>query len=312
MALETSIRRVVHLLAAMAIALAGAGEMSQAADREPAKKLFGTAELPAEMEPQAYGFYSKGCLAGGVALPVDGPHWQAMRLSRNRNWGHPQLVETIQQLSEDAARYDGWPGLLVGDMSQPRGGPMLTGHASHQVGLDADIWLTPMPNRRLTGQDRETISAISMLRPNSVEIDPKVWTDAHARLIMRAAGYPQVQRILVHPAIKKKLCQTWMGNRKLLNKVRPYYGHYYHMHVRIRCPGDSRACRAQNAVPADDGCGEPLAWWLSDEPWKGPSTPPKPKPPVPMSSMPQECRAVATAQLQMPTLTNEPITRPRL
>ena len=74
------------------------------------------------------------------------PTWQVMRLSRNRNWGHPKLVAFLERLAEKAKKV-GWNGLLVGDMSQPRGGPMLTGHASHQVGLDADIWLTPMPDR---------------------------------------------------------------------------------------------------------------------------------------------------------------------
>jgi len=292
-------RRAARWVAMVSIGVIAAGDLSLAADQTPAKQLFGAADLPASLDAQAYGFYSKGCLAGGVALPVDGPRWQAMRLSRNRRWGHPQLIDTIQQLSEDAARHDGWPGLLVGDMSQPRGGPMLTGHASHQVGLDADIWLTPMPDRRLSGQDRETISAISVLKPGSVEIDPRVWTTAHAGLIMRAASYPQVQRVLVHPAIKKQLCETWRGDRRNLNKVRPYYGHHYHMHVRIRCPDDSKACRAQNAVPADDGCGEPLDWWFNvalkpRKPAKPSTTPAKPRH-IMMSDLPSVCRAVLAA-----------------
>ena len=84
-----------------------------------------------------------------MAIATDGPTWQAMRLSRNRRWGHPTMIKLIEKLSRDAVA-DGWPGLLIGDISQPRGGPMLTGHASHQIGLDADIWLTPMPDRRLT------------------------------------------------------------------------------------------------------------------------------------------------------------------
>ena len=92
--------------------------------------------------------------------------------------------------------------------------------------------------------------------------DPSIWTPAHGRLIMRAAGYPEVQRVLVHPGIKKKLCETWKGDRSNLNKVRPYYGHHYHMHVRLRCPKGSGNCRAQNAVPADSGCGAPLDWWF--------------------------------------------------
>jgi murein endopeptidase len=39
-------------------------------------------------------------------------------LSRNRNWGHPELIQFIEQLSETAAR-NGWRGLLIGDMAQP-------------------------------------------------------------------------------------------------------------------------------------------------------------------------------------------------
>src|SRR5262245_17234826 len=124
----------------------------------PAKQLFGRKAAPAAMEARAIGFYSKGCLAGAVALPINGKTWQVMRLSRNRNWGHPKMVELLERLSEKGAKV-GWPGLLVGDMSQPRGGPMLTGHASHQVGLDADIWLTPMPDRELTRREREEMSA---------------------------------------------------------------------------------------------------------------------------------------------------------
>src|SRR4029078_4403647 len=88
--------------------------------------------------------------AGATATPPDGETWQVMRLSRNRNWGHPNLIQLLQKLSARLPQINGWPGLLVGDISQPRGGPMITGHASHQIGLDADVWLTPMPQRRLS------------------------------------------------------------------------------------------------------------------------------------------------------------------
>src|SRR5690554_2598695 len=138
------------ILAAAPFGSAGAQKVST-----PAKELFGKATVPAALEPEAIGFYARGCLAGGEELATDGPAWQAMRLSRNRNWGHPRLVALIERLATEAREHDGWPGLLVGDISQPRGGPMLTGHASHQVGLDADIWFTPMPERRLTRKERE-------------------------------------------------------------------------------------------------------------------------------------------------------------
>src|SRR5262245_31078030 len=102
--------------------------------KNPAKELFARKLKPADLQARAIGFYTKGCLAGGVALPINGRTWQVMRLSRNRNWGHPQLVQFLEKLADQAPK-TGWRGLLVGDMSQPRGGPMLTGHASHQVGL---------------------------------------------------------------------------------------------------------------------------------------------------------------------------------
>src|SRR3954471_259451 len=187
-------------------AVAGDGDHQKGlatANAVPAKELFGAVKEPAPVSARAIGFYSHGCLAGAVALPVSGPAWQVMRLSRNRNWAHPALLALIEKLAEDAQAKDGWPGLLVGDISQPRGGPMLTGHASHQVGLDADIWLTPMPDRRLTEQEREDLSATSMLAPDGVSVDPKMWTDAHVRLLKRAASYASVERIFVHPAIKK-------------------------------------------------------------------------------------------------------------
>ncbi len=111
----------------------------------PARELFGRKTKPVPLAARSIGGYAKGCLAGAVALPINGPTWQVMRLSRNRNWGHPLLIAFLERLAQGAKKV-GWNGLLVGDMSQPRGGPMLTGHASHQIGLDADIWLTPMPD----------------------------------------------------------------------------------------------------------------------------------------------------------------------
>src|SRR5713226_5685130 len=131
--------------------------------KTPAKELFGRKVTPAWMEVHTIGFYAKGCLAGGIALPVNGETWQVMRLSRNRNWGHPALVQFLEHLADQAPQ-TGWRGLLLGDMSQPRGGPMPNGHASHQVGLDADIWLTPMPDRELTRLEREEMMATMVVR----------------------------------------------------------------------------------------------------------------------------------------------------
>lgn len=266
----------------------------------PAKKLFGAAKAPSPLAARAIGTYSRGCVAGAVALPVDGPAWQAMRLSRNRNWGHPKLIDLVERLAVSAQKNDGWPGLLVGDISQPRGGPMLTGHASHQLGLDADIWLTPMPDRKLSRDEREKLAATSMLDKTDLAVDPKVFTDKHAALIKRAASFPEVERVLVHPAIKKALCQSAGTDRGWLGKVRPIQGHYYHFHVRIGCPPGSVGCVSQKPITGEDGCTKEVDDWLArmaraklPPPPKPPGwKPPPPTPPVSMAQLPAECKMV--------------------
>src|SRR5262249_8170548 len=190
----------------------------------PAKELFGRKTAPANLQTRTIGFYSKGCLAGAMALPINGATWQVMRLSRNRNWGHPNLVQFLERLSDQGHKI-GWNGLLVGDMSQPRGGPMLSGHASHQVGLDADIWRTPMPTRELSRVEREELLSTMVVAADRRDVDPQIWTPAHVNLIKAAAKDSQVARIFVNAAIKKALCRDAGNDRHWLGKVQPWWGH---------------------------------------------------------------------------------------
>ena len=186
--------------------------------KTPAKEFFGRKVLPSSGPAHVIGFYANGCITGATALPINGPTWQVMRLSRNRNWGHPHLVDFLERLSKRAAKTGTWPGLLVGDMSQPRGGPMITGHASHQVGLDADIWLTPMPPREFSRAEREEISATMVVADSRRDVDPKVWTPGHFNVIKAAASDPEVERIFVNPAIKKALCRERRRRPRLARK----------------------------------------------------------------------------------------------
>jgi penicillin-insensitive murein endopeptidase len=173
---------------------------------------------------------------------------------------------------------------------------MLTGHASHQVGLDADIWLTPMPERELTRKEREEMSATMVVAEDRTDVDPQVWTPAHVALIRAAAKDPQVARIFVNAAIKKALCRDAGNDRHWLNKVQPWWGHDYHFHVRIVCPADSPECTPQAARPADDGCGAELDHWFTEavlHPRPGP--PAKPRPGPKMADLPAACRQVLLA-----------------
>lgn len=260
------------------------------AGAQPARALFGARAMPAEMPPAAIGSYAKGCLAGAIRLPETGIAWQAMRLDRNRNWGHPALVSFIQRLGR-AAQAIGWPGIYVGDLSQPRGGPMVSGHASHQIGLDADIWLRRPDRMDLSRAQRGEIGAPSVVTPDGLHVNGR-WTRAHRLLLKAAAEDPAVARIFVNAAIKRKLCQAVPEGpgRAWLRKIRPWWGHREHFHVRLHCPASSEGCVEQAPPPAGDSCDETLAWWFTDEALHpGPSTP---SAPLTMADLPSACRKV--------------------
>jgi penicillin-insensitive murein endopeptidase len=264
--------------------------------KTPAKELFGRKTGAAPLQARAIGFYTRGCVAGALAMPINGLTWQVMRLSRNRNWGHPDLIKFLERFADKAPKA-GWPGILVGDLAQPRGGPMLTGHGSHQVGLDADIWLTPMPKRELSREEREEMSAVKVVADDKRDVDPKIWTPAHVNIIRAAAQDPEVERVLVNAAIKKAVCRDAKGDRAWLRKVRPWWGHDYHMHIRIGCPKDSPECKEQDPTPAGDGCGKELDYWFQESILNPPppKEPPKPKPPLTMADLPPACRQILLA-----------------
>jgi len=237
-----------------------------AEEKAPAKQLFSHVGLPSLGKAMAIGYYPRGCLQGGVELPINGPNWQVMRVDRNRNWGHPELIKFLETFAPLASKATGWKGVLIGDMAQPRGGPLPYGHLSHQIGLDVDIWFMPMPNRRLTTEERNDISASNLVASDWKHVNSN-WSAADEAFIRTAAEQSEVERVLVNAAIKKKLCEmegkqhwAWM------DKVRPWYGHNDHIHVRLKCPADSPHCRKQPPVPGGDGCeAKELDYWFSDK-----------------------------------------------
>ncbi|MCP3972105.1 MAG: penicillin-insensitive murein endopeptidase [Rhodobacteraceae bacterium] len=263
-----------------------------------AKTLFGAEKRGSVQSPLPHGGYAKGCLAGGEQLPETGPTWQAMRLSRNRNWGHPETIAYIKRLSAFAARQPGWNGLYIGDISQPRGGPMLTGHRSHQTGMDIDIWMLPANNLGLGVADRENISSISMRRAKGAYTNDN-WTRQHFEIMRAAAKDPAVARIFVFPGAKVAMCNAEKGNRAWLRKIRPWWGHHYHFHVRLACPKGARGCVDQAAIPAGDGCENAEQWVrdiLNPPPPDPNAPPPKPRREYVLADLPRQCVQVLSSR----------------
>jgi penicillin-insensitive murein endopeptidase len=234
--------------AVLALALAG-----PAAHGKAAPLSWADVREPAQGPARSIGSYSGGCVQGAEELPLVGAGYRVMKPERRRMYGHPKLIEFVRELASKIEQNELEP-LGVGDLGQARGGPAPNGHASHQNGLDVDLWFSPAP--------AQTASSHSMVEGNKTR---RYFSDRVQKLLGFAVADSRVDRIFVNPVIKQALCEANPAtNRAWLRKVRPWWGHDEHFHVRLACPEGSDACSPQPPLPAGDGCAE-VAWWLSEQ-----------------------------------------------
>lgn len=205
--------------------------------------------VPSAGPARSIGAYSAGCVAGAVALPRSGEGFEVARPQRQRVFGHPALVEMIRNLGRRLAAQH-LPALSVGDLGQARGGPAPNGHASHQNGLDVDLWFVPP-----TGGDTVSMVDAARRRPSAH------FTEEMVGFLRLVAADGRVNRIFINPVLKRTLCERSGSERSWLHKLAPWWGHDDHVHVRLACPTDSTACVPQPPLPDGDGCAN-LAWWF--------------------------------------------------
>jgi penicillin-insensitive murein endopeptidase len=271
----------------VAIVLSGVSTLAYAAAH-------GDAAIPTRGPTRIIGGPAGGCIAGAAHLPDDGVGYQSIRIGRNRHWGHPDTVAFVGRLGKRAHAI-GLEPFYVGDMSQPRGGPMTWGHGSHQNGLDVDIWFNMDRKPALAPPQRDDVDLPSMVLANQSDIDHRRFGERQVRLLRLAATDPRVDRIFVHWTIKAAICEgvggAAQGDRSWIHKLRPWRGHDEHFHVRLSCPAGARDCTGQPPVPPGDGCDETLRWWFRPNP-----------PPLPVSTptnaapsrakLPKQCRMI--------------------
>jgi penicillin-insensitive murein endopeptidase len=249
---------------------------------------------PAPGPVRVIGTQGAGCIAGAVRLPDTAPGLQTIRISRSSFWGHPDTIAALLLLGREA-QAAGLPDLYMDDISDPRGGSLRGGHFSHQMGIDADVWLdVAPPHPPLPPEARESLEPASLVRDDGRAVDPARWRPEHLTLIRLAAGLPGVDRIFVNAAIKRQLCEQAGPDRAWLHLIRPWYGHAAHMHIRFRCPAGQHSCIDGAPPPPGDGCDASLQWWFDqlDHPAPPASGSPKPLPPV---VLPAACRAIMAA-----------------
>ncbi len=220
-----------------------------------------SSRLPIEGKAETFGEYSLGCLKGAQTFVGNELGIKISQKKRGRYWGHPNLIKTISDAGEFFYKMN--KSLIIGDLSMSRGGPMIKGHNSHQNGLDVDVWFKVL--------DRN--EEFNFLESESAEMEPILKIeDDQLKMIKFFANHEEVERIFINFDFKKKLCDDNSLNKLTRltkeehHKLRPWWGHDDHIHVRIKCPKDDSKCQSQNPIPEGDGCNEKdLQWWYSEE-----------------------------------------------
>ena len=210
---------------------------------------------------QAIGGYSLGCLKGGKTFSGKENGVVLSQTRRGRFWAHSQMIDLLTELGEFTFQtYK--KNILIGDLSLSRGGPTFGGHNSHQNGLDVDIWFKVLEGKpSFEWLQTEEMKSV-LTRKGFTEDFGKV----QVSLLNFLSQDQRVSRIFVNAKIKKYLCeeQKDIFDSEGLRKIRPWYGHDDHLHLRLKCPNKDKACQNQKEPPEGDGCDQ-LSWWFSDE-----------------------------------------------
>lgn len=128
-----------------------------------------------------------------------------------------------------------------------------------------------------------------MLRKDHLEINAKKWDETYTTQLMWFAGQPETERIFVNAAIKRRLCKQFPGDPRLA-RLRPWYFHDDHFHLRLKCPEGETACAPQEAAKGVECEEKDLAYWFSSEVIEKFSKS-EPTPPF-EANLPMECRSL--------------------
>lgn len=210
---------------------------------------------------ESFGKYTDGHIFKSVPLKRNAPGIQTMRPAMAKFYGHTELRDFIYKLGKQTIN-SGNGQLMIGDLSHKDGGELI-GHASHQNGLDVDIWFY-RPKDTITdlaNDQRDSSKFPHFLNPATNEFYPNMWNTKLDNVLKMAASDSRVAKIFVNAGVKRRLCRIFPGE-KFLSKIRPWYRHHEHFHVRLKCPENSPSCENQPEIKSLDCSGDNIDWWF--------------------------------------------------
>ena len=190
---------------------------------------------------------NKGKLAGALKLRPS----RALKIKqRATTWALPDLVKLLQRAAGKVAKKHPRSVLLVGDLSQKNGGPML-GHNSHQTGRDADVGFYVANSKGKPAAMTRFVAFDGAGKSSQVTWaqfdDARNWAlvealltdkDAPARYIF--VSNPLRLRLLAYAAKKKVAKDLQTKAAFAMLSPRDADVHDDHFHVRIGCPESMR------------------------------------------------------------------------
>ncbi|MDX1949745.1 MAG: penicillin-insensitive murein endopeptidase [Rickettsiales bacterium] len=217
----------------------------------------------AEGQSESIGTHNNGCMLYSAELSKNSQDYKLPRVERGHNYGHPEMVELLEDYSYRVKQMTG-KELLIADISKKNGGPVFMLHSSHQTGLDADIWFTLYDAKQnLSSEDIKTLQPLNMADEKGKSVS-SFWGSNQEDILKLFAQNDKVDRIFVNYNIKNYYCSKFK-NEDWQKKIRPWWGHNEHFHIRLKCPKNSEECISKGQEIKNDGCGSELAWWFSDE-----------------------------------------------
>lgn len=212
-----------------------------------------------ETPNQVYGFYSKGSMRAAASMKQEGKGLYHLFHQRKRFYGSDGLVNLLESAAaEMSLRYPEGERLQVGDIAAEQGG-YISGHASHQNGLDVDLVYYRNDHREQIDPIGHKGFVESFVTRGAVTANFDVARNWELVKLLYDSG--RLNRIFVDGKIKEAICNFAAVNGELksreetLRRLRPYVNHDDHMHVRLTCPAESAKCESQDPIPEiGSGC----------------------------------------------------------